>query len=217
MAKPLLQTAFSISILFFTMMMFQLTLPYLSFRSDVDFLLTKQHLIANRIWTYAFYLHITASIWVLLAGAVQFNRDFRKKYPKFHKLIGKTYVAIVLCISAPTGLVMAVYANGGIWAKISFVLISIFWWLFTWKGFAKIKESKITGHQHWMYRSYALTLSAVSLRLYSLVLPHLFHLNGRQQYILIAWLSWTINLLLVEVMIWRTKNQYVPNLHLHEV
>ncbi len=197
----------SLLILFFSSMMFLIALPYLSFRNDVDFLLTKQHLLANKLWMGSFYMHITASIAVLLAGCIQFNDHIKTHYIYYHRLAGRAYVFIILCISAPTGLIMAFYANGGFWAKLSFVLIAVSWWLFTWLAYRHIRKGNINQHKKWMYRSYALTLSAISLRLYSLVLPHFMHLNGKQMYILIAWLSWTINLAIAEFVIMRFRTR----------
>ncbi len=52
-----------------------------------------------------------------------------------------------------------------------------------------------------MYRSYALTLSALSFRLLVLILPPFVQLAGAEMYTLIAWLSWVPNLLIAEILI----------------
>jgi hypothetical protein len=58
-----------------------------------------------------------------------------------------------------------------------------------------------------MIRSYALTLSAITLRLYALVLPHFVLLEGRKEYAVLAWSSWTINLLVAETIIYFTRKK----------
>ncbi len=181
--------------------MLKLTLPYLSFEYDVDFLLTKQNVLHIAAWRYSFYIHITSSIFVLLFGAFQFIPAQSTKAIKFHRFLGKLYVLIVLCLSAPSGLIMAFYANGGIWAKTSFVIISSLWWVFTYIAYKKIKKGEIEKHRKFMYRSYALTLSAITLRLYVLFLPYFIHLSAKEMYTLVAWMSWLPNLIMAELLI----------------
>ncbi|SFX36782.1 Predicted membrane protein [Cytophaga hutchinsonii ATCC 33406] len=115
--------------------------------------------------------------------------------------MGKAYVLLILCVSAPSGFVMSLYANGGLWTKISFSLISVLWFMFTLQAYRKIKNRNIQAHTDFMIRSYALTLSAITLRTYVVILPHFFILHSREMYTLISWLSWVPNLLLAELLI----------------
>src|SRR4051812_17975772 len=96
--------------------MFKITLPYSSFRYDIDFLLTKQNVLHKSIWRWSFYIHIFSSIFVLFFGIFQFIKPVLVKFPSIHRALGKAYIMIVLLLSAPTGLIMGFYANGGIWA-----------------------------------------------------------------------------------------------------
>lgn len=182
--------------------MFKITIPFFSFRYDIGFLLTKQAILHNDIWRWSFYIHIASSIFVLLFGVFQFIKPLLESFPKLHKLLGKAYVFLILILSAPSGLVMAFYANGGIYAKTSFVIISLLWWLFTFVAFLKIRAKKIKGHIDFMVRSYALTLSAITLRTYVLILPSFIHLHAKDMYTLVAWLSWVPNLIIAEILIY---------------
>jgi uncharacterized membrane protein len=185
--------------------MLKITLPYLSFEYDVDFLLTKQSILHKSIWRYSFYVHICTSVFVLLAGAFQFYKTNTARMKQLHRIVGKSYVVLVLFFAAPSGLIMGCYANGGIYSKISFVSISILWWVFTLLAFLKAKEKDFISHKNYMYRSYALTLSAISLRTYALLLPYFFQLHSREMYTLIAWLSWVPNLLIAELIIYKNS------------
>ncbi len=78
-------------VLYFCYLMLLVTLPYLSFKLNVDFLLTKQSIIHIKHWRYAFYAHILSSIFVLLAGVVQFWNYFLIRLKKWHRRIGKLY------------------------------------------------------------------------------------------------------------------------------
>jgi uncharacterized membrane protein len=189
------------ALLFCTWLMAGVAVPYFSFRTDIDFLLTKQALISDRIWITAFYLHISSSVVVLLAGGLQFNQRRLRRYPGFHRAVGKLYIGCILLLSAPSGLIMAWKANGGAAAKASFVLLSLLWWMYTFAAYMLIRKGKVKGHLEYMTKSYALTLSAITLRLYTFFMPALLHLRGQEAYVTVAWLSWVPNLLLAELLL----------------
>lgn len=195
----------TIFILFFSFMMGRIIWPYTSWQWDVDFLLTKTLLIHLDHYRLAFYLHIFSSLIVLLSGAFLFSNYILKNWTIFHRWIGKIYVALLMLISAPTGLIMAFYANGGWPAKGSFLLLTPIWWWCTWKGYQTARAKKFKAHRIWMMRSYALTLSAISLRVYQLLLGNFFYLDPAFQYALVSWISWLGNLFFVEMWI-RNKN-----------
>jgi hypothetical protein len=186
---------------FFSFLMLRLTLPYLAFKIDTAFLATKQSIIQIAHWRYAFYVHVCASIFVLFLGIFQFIRKLIYGYPKIHRLIGLVYVTIVVCLSGPTGLIMGYYANGGLYARLSFMTLSLLWIGFTANAYWLAIKRKIIEHQAFMLRSYALTLSAITLRSYAYIIPLFIHMNGRDEYVLIAWLSWLPNLLIAEILI----------------
>lgn len=193
------------AIVLFCWLMIGLTIPYLTFTYDVDFLLTKQKIIHLKHWRYAFNLHILFSILTLIAGLTQFSNYVLKKQKRLHKIMGYVYVFDVLLIAGPSGLIMAYYANGTTLAKSSFIILSLLWIAFTAFAIIKIYKKDLIEHQKWMIRSYALTLSAISLRLMALIFPHFFHLSAHTEYATIAWLSWTINLVIAESIIYFKK------------
>lgn len=199
--RILLITLWALPLLFCSWLMFRITLPYFSFEYDISFLLTKQRILHKSIWRWAFYTHISSSLLVLVLGIFQFIPILLKTFPVLHRLMGKAYVLLVLAISAPSGFIMALYANGGIWAKISFSLISLLWFVFTMQAYIKICNKNIQAHTAFMIRSYALTLSAITLRTYVVILPHFFILHSNEMYALISWLSWIPNLIIAEILI----------------
>lgn len=188
---------------FFSYLMLRITLPYLAFEIDTDFLVTKQSIIHIRHWRYAFYTHVITSTFVLFLGIFQFIHRLIYGYKKLHRYIGLVYLIIVVCLSGPSGLIMGIYANGGIYARVSFVTLSLLWMGFTAWAYVRILRHDVRAHQAYMLRSYALTLSAVTLRSYAFVLPVFVHMDGRDEYILIAWLSWIPNLIVAEILIRR--------------
>jgi hypothetical protein len=195
-----------IAIAIFCWLMIDLTLPYLGFTYNVDFLLTKQKIIHIKHWRYSFNIHILFSIFSLIAGLTQFSDYMIRKHKKFHRYMGYVYVTDILLLAGPTGLIMGFYANGTIWAKTSFMILAALWIIFTAIAYKKALDKDFVSHRNWMMRSYALTLSAITLRLLALILPRFFHMEAFFEYTLIAWLSWTINLLLAELLIFSKRN-----------
>jgi uncharacterized membrane protein len=177
--------------------MLKITIPYISLRYDIGFLLTKQSILHKAIWRYSFYIHITTSIFVLLFGGLQFTNNERTAV---HRRLGKYYVGIVLFAAAPSGLVMAFYANGGVWAQTAFIIAAILWWATTYLALKYIRNGDVIKHRQLMYCSYALTLSAITLRTYALTFPMFFHLHAKEMYILIAWMGWVPNLCIALLM-----------------
>lgn len=196
----------SIALLFFSYLMFIIIYPYLipPFPTDIDFLLTKQRYIFNQVWMVSFYVHISTSLFIMVAGLAQFSRWILRSYPKLHRQIGMVYVVLILGFSAPSGLVMAYYANGGIAAQLAFIALSLAWFWFTTKAYTTARAHDWDAHGAYMLRSYALTLSAITLRAYNWGFGyfHAYHsLDYRQIYILISWAGWMGNLLLAEFLI----------------
>ena len=144
-------------------LMFELSVPYTSFQRNVDFLATKQNVYHIDYWRYAFYAHVFTSVFVLPAGFTQFNTSFFGK--AWHRKLGMIYILTVLLISAPTGFLMGLHANGGLPSKASFVLLSTLWFVTTLLAFINAKRRKFIEHGEWMFYSYALTLSAITFRL----------------------------------------------------
>jgi uncharacterized membrane protein len=179
--------------------MIKITGQYIPLKSDVAFLQIKQTEISQISFYYPiFYAHVFSAIFVLLAGFFQFSSVLLKKSPATHRNIGKFYVFVVLLLSAPSGLFIGLFANGGLYSKISFVSLSILWFYFTLKGFTAIKNKNITQHKAFMLRSFALTFSAITLRFWKVILVYLFHPAPMDVYQIIAWLGWIPNLLIVE-------------------
>lgn len=180
------------------MFLFATTCVYWSFQPDVNFLQTKQDLVHHGLWRTAFYIHIFGGMLCIATGPVQLFRPLRERYPALHRMLGRVYVLAVLGIAAPSGLYMAFYANGGMPAGFGFIGMSVLWFYTTWKGVQTIRRGEVRKHREWMYRSFAMTFSAVTLRLWVPVLSLGTDLAPATIIVLTAWISWLVNLLVLE-------------------
>lgn len=185
--------------------MVMITLEYIPLNPNVSFLMIKQTEVEHRPeYLYFFYAHVYTSIFGLLSGFLAILRkDFRLK--NFHKNIGKLYILLILFLAAPSGIYMGFFANGGLFSKISFVILGFLWWFSTFKAYQLARQKRFKEHKQWMWRSFAFTLSAITLRMWKVIIVYLFHPNPMDVYQIIAWLGWIPNILLIEYLI--TKKQ----------
>lgn len=191
---------------YFGYLMLEITLRYIPFHTDTAFLQIKQQEVTT-ISSYIvfFYIHVYSAIFVLLAGYTQFSTSLLKRFPRLHRIIGKTYAYIVLVLAAPSGIFIGYHANGGLISQIAFILLGTLWFFFTVQGIIAIRKKDILTHRNFMLRSFALALSAITLRLWKVILVYLFHPNPMDVYQIIAWLGWIPNLMLAEWLIHSKK------------
>jgi uncharacterized membrane protein len=190
---------------FFSALMVEITLQYLPIRTDAAFLLIKQDYINIIPWRIAFFVHVFSSLFVLLAGFTQFSPRLLGNYKKLHRIIGKIYVIDILFVTGPASFIMALLANGGISSRIAFTLLAILWMGTTALAWRTAMSRQFTAHREWMMRSYALTLSALTLRAWKWLLIALFHLRPLDTYMIVAWMGFVPNLLVAEYLIRRAR------------
>jgi hypothetical protein len=191
------------AILIFTGIMVTKVLPYMTFERAINFLGTKPNEVLNKnLFMAAFYVHITSSIIVIGGGILQFLPRLLRGYPQVHRGIGKVYIASVLLLAAPSGLILAAYANGGLAARVGFGLQCFVWWFATFAAWREIMHHRYQQHIEWMLRSYAITLAAMSLRTESYILYYVFQTKPIETYLTVTWLSWVGNWVAAEVLIY---------------
>jgi uncharacterized membrane protein len=196
---------------FFCWLMARITVEYIPYQTDVGFLRIKQDYIDINHWRIAFFIHVYASMWVLLAGFTQFSKALLKKNPRLHRTMGYIYVVNILTITGPAGLVMGFYANGGFLSRVAFVALALLWIYFTAMAVVKARQKDFKSHKNYMIRSYALTLSALTLRVWKYAITNAYHIDASlvfppmDVYRIVAWLGWVGNLLVAEAIIRRQK------------
>lgn len=200
--KPWLRIGLILLLAFFSFLMIRLTLPYTAMRSDVSFLRSKERIYHIRYWRISFYTHVFTSCLVLIAGFTQFAPRLLLRRPRIHRAMGWVYLVVVTTISGPAAFVMALNANGGIAARTSFTLLAVSWISFTVCAGYYAFRRRFALHGAFMFRSYALTLSAITLRAYTYLIDlTTLPITPREIYILTAWLSWIPNLIVAELLI----------------
>ena len=164
-------------------------LSYFNFDPHYNFLKLKQAAIETGWYLPAYYAHVLVAGIILVIGFFQVSERFRNRFLKIHRALGYIYVFGVLLFSAPGGMVMAFFINRGPMVLISFVMQCSLWFYFTYEAFRYIRQRKVESHQVMMYRSFALTLAAITLRIYIFISSYQYDLAHPVAYATIAWLA----------------------------
>lgn len=189
------------SYFYFSFLLLLITLQYIPYNTDVAFLRIKQDEINLDYYRVAFFTHVYTSIFLMILGFLQFSKTIKSKFINVHRWSGRVYAIIILFLSGPSGLVMSYHANGGIFSKTAFVILSLLWMSFTFLSVYFVLKKDIINHQKFAIRSFALTLSAISLRLFKYIIVFLFQPQQMEVYRIVAWLGWTFNLFVAEIVI----------------
>lgn len=154
-------------------------------------------------------IHVAAGVTALLVGPLQFVRRIRLRRPSLHRAGGALYI-LACAVGAPAGFMLALGSTAGPAARLGFALPALLWPAFTWLALRAAVERRFDDHREWMLRSYALTATAITLRL-MIPASALLGLEFVPAYRIISWLAWTTNLLLFEAYIRRSRAAAPPH------
>lgn len=151
--------------------------------------------------SWIFLSHISFSSVMLMLGPLQLMKSIRRTNIQAHRVMGYIYYLMLYPASAGA-FWLSFYAFGGAASTVGFALLATSWVATGFVAFIAIKERRIQDHKEWMLRNYALTFSAVSLRI--MLIVNLAS-NGFQPseagYSVIAWACWIVNLIVMEAWI----------------
>ena len=161
-------------------------------------------------WNFKWELigHISGGLIALAIGPFQFSKTFRNKFMTTHRWLGRIYLTAILI-----GTISATYLA---WASAYRVNFSWAFGLqalaFTWiataaMAYISIMRRRILQHKEWMIRSYVVTFAFVTFRwLNELTIVKNLMPQFEERGSTVIWLSWTIPLLITEiVMSWKKK------------
>jgi len=199
---------FWLPITLFSLLLIRNTLPYFSFSKDFSFIQERAVLFLKPIYNWSFYLHIFAGMFCIGTALLQFSSSILRKRTKLHVWGGRIYVMVVLLLGAPTGLYMSFFAKGSFAERGLFMFMAISWFFFTLKGFVTILNKQVLAHKIWMMRSYAMALTAVTFRVYYIIL-YLYDMPLTLNYEVSLWISVVGNLMIAEYLVYRKSKAYL--------
>jgi uncharacterized membrane protein len=150
-----------------------------------------------RAHAFGIRAHVFASAVALLLGPFQFSLRLRGRKPALHRLMGRLYLGVGVLAGGSAGLYMSFHAFGGLPGKLGFGCLALAWLYTGARAYVAVRRGDVPEHRRWMIRNFALSLAAVTLRLY---LPMIFVLGLPFElgYPVIAWACWLPNLLAAE-------------------
>ncbi|RRB04382.1 DUF2306 domain-containing protein [Larkinella rosea] len=161
----------------------------------------------NVFWRAVFFTHVGLGAIALSLGPFQFSTKLRRRRVKLHRFLGKIYVFSIL-VGSVGAFGSAWFASTGWVAALGFGCLAVTWFYTTFRAYRAIRRGQTRSHQQWMFRSYATTLAAVTLRLILPLELAVFQLPFAMAYPIVAWLCWVPNLLFVEW--WIAKRKPTP-------
>jgi uncharacterized membrane protein len=153
----------------------------------------------------AFMAHALTGGIALLIGPLQFNRRLRARWRALHRALGRVYVASIW-IASLTGLWSAIFFAEDIAAQSVFGLVAVLWFAATTHAFLRALARDFKAHREWMIRSFALSLFFVTFPFWVEGLAGT-SLPEAVGYPLGIILGWTLNLLVAELWIRRSRGE----------
>jgi uncharacterized membrane protein YozB (DUF420 family) len=152
--------------------------------------------------------HIFLGSVALLAACFQVWPWLRRSRPAIHRLSGRIYFMAALTASICVMIISPMGLHGAN-QRVANTLLALLWFGTTLAGFRAIRQRRCADHRRWMLRSVALAFSIVAFRVWMFVIFAVFvpeiYTGGEvdpaaldQAIGLTSWVSWVVNLLIVE-------------------
>ena len=162
---------------------------------------TPAQALGNPLGVPWLFIHIAGALTALVLGSLQFLPALRRGAGPPHRWIGRVYVVGCL-VGGVAGLILAPGSSAGPIASLGFGSLAVIWIAVNVLGWRAAVQGRLPEHRRWMIRSWALTLAAVTLRLY-LPLVMALDLPFLPWYRAISFLAWVPNLIGAELWLRR--------------
>jgi hypothetical protein len=143
--------------------------------------------------------HIAGGMVALALAPFQLLPWLRHRRIAVHRWLGRIAILGML-IGGLGGLAMAAVSYGGLASHLGFAAMALAWLATATLGYCSIRARQVAAHRRWMVRNVAITLAAVTLRLWLPVLLST-HLPFDTAYPIVAWMCWLPNLLVAEAVV----------------
>jgi uncharacterized membrane protein YozB (DUF420 family) len=164
--------------------------------------------------------HVVFASVALLIAPLQVWPWFRGRHRAAHRLLGRVYVFGGVLPAGLLGLVLGGFSPFGPMVRVSNVLLALLWLTFTITAYRMVRQRRYDEHRRWMIRSFALTVSIITNRLWIVIWilvlsPHLQTTFGGNETLfgwtiagLASWMGWVISLLVAQW--WLEPKAQVP-------
>jgi hypothetical protein len=153
-------------------------------------------------------LHVVSGSVAILTCGLQVWPWFRNRYPAVHRWTGRAYVFAGVLPAGLAAFVIGATSTFGPIARASSLILAPLWLGCTIAGYRAARQRRFVDHRRWMIRSFVLTASTVTNRVWGVVgfvvvAPEVAATFGGDEKLMsymiagmTTWLGWTIPLLL---------------------
>jgi hypothetical protein len=178
-------------------------------RFDSDFLAGREP-IFHGSYRVAFYAHIFSGPLALVNGLALTSLTIRTRWPAWHRTLGMAQLLFLLPVLLVSGILMARHAYAGWVAGSAFLASAGLTGGCAVAGFVRARQRDFLRHRRWMLRCQVLVCSAVILRVISGAASLAGVEDGETAYVLAAWASWLVPLMLLEIYFFRFDGKPAP-------
>ena len=190
--------------------------PYATFNPDNFNNATSRFASETPLRLAGLYIHAFSGGVALIIGPFQFLNRIRTRRPALHRWMGRMYLIGIL-FGGLSAFLIAPGMISGLVGEFGLMLLGILWLWTGWNAYRNIRAGNKEIHREWMIRNYALTFSAVTLRLWlgTLIGTQIPFLETRyagdfdalfvEVYRVVMWLAWVPNLIVAEMIVQRRR------------
>lgn len=161
-------------------------------------------------------VHVVCASIAIITCVVQIWPWFRGRFPLWHRRIGRVYVLAGVLPSGLAGLVIGYMTPFGPVAMVSNVLLALMWLAFTVLAWRAARERRFGDHRRWMIRSFVLTISIITNRIWGAIAFVLLADRVPEAELpntiagIATWTGWTIPLLASQWWLERKPRRRAP-------
>jgi hypothetical protein len=149
-------------------------------------------------------VHIVGGLTALLLGPFQFIPSVRKTYPGAHRTMGKIYlcaIAVAGLASFDLSIEKLIIREKAIIFGAGLAMLGVAWLTTSAMAYWAVRCKNFVQHREWMVRSFVVTCAFTTFRLAGMLLTEIFHTDPYISVQLMAWVCWSVPLMITEVFL----------------
>jgi len=153
-------------------------------------------------------VHIIGGLTALTLGPFQFIPAIRKNYPKTHRTMGKIYlcaITVAACASLDMSIIKIIVGEKAVIYGTGLFMLALVWLLTSGMAYWSVRSKNYVQHREWMVRSYVVTCAFTTFRLVDKQLTERFGLDPLVSAGLMAWVCWSVPLIVTEIVLQARK------------
>lgn len=168
-------------------LMLSASTSYLELGREHPFFLEKLPLKRPNWWLAALYVHVPSALFALPACLVLLSSRVRRRWPRFHRWLGRTNGLLILCAVVPSGMYLALFAQGGLLSTLGFWLTGALTFVAMVKSVQSARAGRMQAHHRYSAHVAAQLAVAVVSR-FALIGAEQAGLYSEWTYIAALWL-----------------------------